>query len=254
MIGSELLENIARQEQTAVFPNIVREYVQHLFLTELYQLPGSEKLLFKGGTALRIVYNSPRFSEDLDFSLFWVPSNEVGSFIDGLFIDVLEKLESTGIKIDINNKSAPTSGGYFGLATLNTNGYAPINIEINISSRTGDSIKAEVDSITNNFVPTYTLYHLPQEVLVDEKIFGALVDRKKPRDYYDLYFMMRKGMLLAEQKKRLGEIAKEIINSSRQVDFQGELGTFLPANQQDIIRNFTQTLERELRNQLSFNQ
>ena len=254
MIGPELLENIARQEQTAVFPNIVREYVQHLFLTELYQLPGSEKLLFKGGTALRIIYNSPRFSEDLDFSLFGVLHNEIKSFVEHLFISVLAKLEGTGIHIEIDNKSASTSGGYFGLATLHTDGYAPINIEINISSRNETSIQGEVDSITNNFVPTYTLYHLPQELLVNEKIFGALIERKKPRDYYDLYFMMRKGMLSAEQKKHLGKIAQEIINSSRQIDFQGELGTFLPANQKDIIKNFPQTLERELRNQLSFNQ
>src|SRR3989344_7141139 len=131
MINNEVLEKLSRQYQTGVFPNIVREYFQHVFLGELYKLPDAGKLLFKGGTVFRIVYNSPRFSEDLDFSLFGVPSNEVGSFIDGLFIDVLEKLESTGIKIDINNKSAPTSGVYFGLATLNTNGYAPINIEIN---------------------------------------------------------------------------------------------------------------------------
>jgi predicted nucleotidyltransferase component of viral defense system len=85
MIETETLENIAKKEQTAVFPNIIREYIQHLFLTELYQLSGSEKLLFKGGTALRIVYHSPRFSEDLDFSLFGVPSNEVGSFVENLF-------------------------------------------------------------------------------------------------------------------------------------------------------------------------
>ncbi|MFA6585559.1 MAG: nucleotidyl transferase AbiEii/AbiGii toxin family protein [Candidatus Paceibacterota bacterium] len=254
MIGPELLENIARQEQTSIFPNIVREYVQHLFLTELYQLPESEKLLFKGGTALRIVYNSPRFSEDLDFSLFGVPSNEIGSFVDRLFLDVLAKLESTGIHIEIDNKSARTSGGYFGLATLNTNGYPPINIEINISSRGGNHIQGEIDSITNNFVPTYTLYHLPQKDMVDEKIFGALIDRKKPRDYYDLYFLMRKGMLSPEQKKHLSEVAKEIIDSSKQVDFQGELGIFLPASQQSIIRDFPQTLEREMRNQLSFNQ
>jgi len=253
MIGPELLENIARQEQTSIFPNIIREYVQHLFLTELYQLPGSEKLLFKGGTALRIVYNSPRFSEDLDFSLFGVFPNEVGSFVEHLFISVLEKLENMGIHIEINNKSAQTSGGYFGLATLNTNGYPPINIEINISSRGERDIQGEVDSITNNFVPTYTLYHLPQEKIVDEKIFGALVERKKPRDYYDLYYMLRKGMLSTEQKKHLGEITKEIVDSSRQIDFQGELGTFLPASQQSIIRDFPQTLERELRNQLSFN-
>src|SRR3989338_9448761 len=150
MIGPELLENIARKEQTSVFPNIVREYVQHLFLTELYQLPESEKLLFKGGTALRIVYNSPRFSEDLDFSLFGVMPNEVGLFVEHLFISVLAKLEGTGIKIEISNKSASTSGGgYFGLATLNTDGYAPINIEINISSRDKSIVQGEVDSITN---------------------------------------------------------------------------------------------------------
>lgn len=252
MIGIELLENIARQEQTSVFPNLVREYAQHLFLAELYQLPGSEKLLFKGGTALRIIYNSPRFSEDLDFSLFGVSSNEIGLFVNHLFLDVLAKIESTGIHIEISNKSAQTSGGYFGFATLYTNGYPPINIEINISSRGENNIQGEVDSIANNFAPTYTLYHLPQETLVDEKVFGALIERKKPRDYYDLYFIMRKGMLSAEQKKRLGEVAQEIIESSKQIDFRGELGVFLPANQQSIVRDFSQTLERELHNQLSF--
>jgi len=28
----------------------------------------SQKLVFKGGTALRLAYGSPRFSDDLDFS------------------------------------------------------------------------------------------------------------------------------------------------------------------------------------------
>ena len=66
--------------------------------------------------------------------------------------------------------------------------------------------------------------------------------------------MMRKGMLSAEQKKRLSKIAKEIIDSSRKIDFQNELVIFLLANQQSIIRDFSQTLEREMHNQLSFNQ
>ena len=153
MIGSDVFERIARQEQTSVFPNIVREYAQHLFLTELYQLQGSEKLLFKGGTALRIVYNSPRFSEDLDFSLFGVSIPEVTKFVEDLFVGVLAKMEANGIRVDINNKSHTTSGGYVGLATLHTDGYAPINIEINISFRNGRGIQGEVDSISNNFVP-----------------------------------------------------------------------------------------------------
>lgn len=253
MIEVNLLENIAKKEQTSVFPNIIREYIQHLFLTELYQFPGSEKLLFKGGTALRIVYNSPRFSEDLDFSLFEVPNNEVEVFIENLFLNVLAKLESTGIHIEINNKSAITSGGYFGLATLHTNNYPPINIEINVNSHDREKMKGEIDSISNNFVPTYTLYHLPQNDLVNEKVFLALMQRKKPRDYYDLYIIMRKGMLSPDQKTQLGKIAREIIENAKQIDFQEELGTFLPINQQSIIRDFSKTLEREMQNQLSLN-
>ena len=251
MVGTELFERIARVEQTSVFPNIVREYTQHLFLTELYQLPGSEKLLFKGGTALRIIYNSPRFSEDLDFSLFGIPISEAAGYIENLFLNVLARMEESGIRIFISNKTMPTSGGYFGLATLHTEGYAAINVEINVSFRNGRGVQGEVDSISNNFVPTYVLYHLPQVELVEEKVFGALIQRKKPRDCYDLYFMMRKGMLSQEQKRRLGSVARGIIEESRGVDFQGELGTFLPANQQAIIRNFSQTLEREMQSQLA---
>lgn len=251
MIENEALEQIALMEQTSVFPNIVREYAQHLFLTELYRLSGSEQLLFKGGTALRMIYGCPRFSEDLDFSLFGVAPSEAQLFVENLFVSVLAEMERAGVQIEIGEKSAPTSGGYFSIATLHVSDYAPIGIGINVSARNGRDIRGEVDSIANNFVPTYTLYHLPKEELVEEKVFGALRERKKPRDYYDLYFIMRRGMFSADQKRRLAMFAQEIIEEAKRVDFQGELGTFLPANQQAIIRDFAQTLEREVHNQLS---
>ncbi len=251
MITSEVLQRIAREQQTSLFPNTIREYVQNVFLSGLYQLPGSERLLFKGGTALHIVYNSPRFSEDLDFSLFVDPYTKAQEFIENLFVNVLSIMENTGIHVELGNKSAPTSGGYFGVATVHIADYAPINIEINISTRGESELKTEVDSIVNGFVPTYTIYHLSQEELVNEKIFGALLERKKPRDYYDLYFMLRHGMLTAEQKRKLGTYASKILESAKVIDFQNELGVFLPANQQVIIKDFSKTLEREMSNQLS---
>ncbi len=48
---------------------IVREFWEMTLLNELAQSKIGEFLVFKGGTALRLVYNSPRFSEDLDFDL-----------------------------------------------------------------------------------------------------------------------------------------------------------------------------------------
>ena len=251
MINNEVLEKLSRQYQTGVFPNIVREYFQHVFLGELYKLPDAGKLLFKGGTALRIIYNSPRFSEDLDFSLFGVTQDKVKSFVEGLFIHVLAEMDHAGIKVELGNKVGPTSGGYFGVATFRMLEYPPVGVEINISSRNGRSVAGEVDSVANNFVPTYTVIHLPQNELIEEKIFDALVKRKKPRDFYDLYFIMRKGILSADQKKRLTKISNDIIADAKKVDFRGELGAFLPADQQAVIRDFPAMLERELNRQIS---
>lgn len=251
MISIETLEKLGRQYQTGVFPNIVREYFQHVFLSELYKLQGSEKLLFKGGTALKIVYGSPRFSEDLDFSLFGVAQNEIKFFVEGLFVHVLGEMARAGIKVELGDKIGATSGGYFGVAIFRMFEYPPVSVEINVSARNCQKVMGEVDSIANNFVPTYTVIHLPQNELVEEKIFGALRERKKPRDFYDLYIIMRKGMLSPEQKKKLGPIKDSIIAEAKKINFKTELGVFLPVDQQVIIRDFSAALERELNSQLS---
>jgi len=251
MISIETLEKLGRQYQVGIFPNIVREYFQHVFLGELYKLPNAEKLLFKGGTALRIIYGSPRFSEDLDFSLFGVAQNEIKFFVEGLFVHVLAEMERVGIRVELGDKIGATSGGYFGVATFRMLEYPPVNVEINISSRNGRIVTREVDSVANNFVPTYTIIHLPQKELIEEKIFGALLERKKPRDFYDFYFMMRKGMISLDQKKRLTKVKDKIISDAKRIDFRDELGAFLPVDQQAVIYDFSTMLERELNRQLA---
>lgn len=251
MISNETFEKLAGQYQTGVFPNIVREYFQHVFLNELYKLPESEKMLLKGGTALRVIYGSPRFSEDLDFSVFGVGQNDLERFVEDLFVKVLAEIERIGIFVELGEKSDKTTGGYFGAATFKVLDYQPVGVEINISSRNGREINGEVDSVVNDFVPTYNLIHLPQEELVEEKVFGALRARKKPRDFYDLYFIMRKGMLSSDQKTRLAELKNEILADAKNINFRGELGAFLRADQQAIISDFNRALEAELTRQIA---
>jgi len=48
---------------------ILREYVQFYLLSRLYTHKESQKIFFKGGTAIHFIYKSPRFSEDLDFTI-----------------------------------------------------------------------------------------------------------------------------------------------------------------------------------------
>jgi predicted nucleotidyltransferase component of viral defense system len=251
MISQESIRKLARQYHAPEHPNIVREYFQHLFLAELYRLDDADRLLFKGGTALRIVYRSPRFSEDLDFTISGVPAHRRKEFVERLFTTVLARIERTGTVVALGPKPGPTSGGYYGEATFKIFGYEPVTVAINISSRAGRAATGEVDMIAGDFIPAYSVFHLAQEELVSEKIFGALMSRGKARDFYDLYFILRHGMLAAGQKRKLAEAKGAILAMAADVDFQSELSVFLPSDQQSIIRDFGKTLKAELDRQLA---
>lgn len=61
-------ELLSRKIHIAQEP-IIREEYEMIFLQALFASQLGESLIFKGGTALRLSYQSPRFSEDLDFAL-----------------------------------------------------------------------------------------------------------------------------------------------------------------------------------------
>ena len=46
---------------------LLREYLQHKILNIVYNSESGRKMVFMGGTALRLTLNNQRFSEDLDF-------------------------------------------------------------------------------------------------------------------------------------------------------------------------------------------
>lgn len=98
MITKDAIQKLASQYRAPEFPNVIREYFQHLFLSQLYKLEGTENLLFKGGTALRMIYGSPRFSEDLDFSIFYIERHQQKDFIESIFAKVLIEIERVGRK------------------------------------------------------------------------------------------------------------------------------------------------------------
>ena len=59
----------------AFHKHILKEYIELLALEHLSQSPYAPKLVFIGGTNLRLVLGLDRFSEDLDFdSLFTFPA------------------------------------------------------------------------------------------------------------------------------------------------------------------------------------
>ena len=129
MIEAKILKQLSERQQTTM-DNVVKEYLQHLFLSFLYREKKSESLLFKGGTALRLVWRSPRFSEDLDFTGSKISINQ----IEALAELVLEQMENEGIAADIE-ESKKTSGGYLAIFHFKTDEYES-GIQVEVSLRT----------------------------------------------------------------------------------------------------------------------
>lgn len=236
MITQEQIKKLAIKYQSTQL-NVEREYFQHLFLSYFYQQPQAEKIYFKGGTALRIIYSSPRFSEDLDFSAKKINIRD----IEQALVNTLNEIEKENINVAIK-EAKTTSGGYLASIVFEASGTQPILIEIEISLRQAKS-NGDAIAIGNNLTPPYTIFSLSLQQLVDEKI-QALLSRKKPRDFYDLYFILRSNLLPASKKGILSKVLKTLRQTN--VNFEKELKQFLPKTHWVLIRDFKQALEREI--------
>lgn len=236
MIQRETLARIATLNQTTEI-NIAREYCQHLFLRALYRQKGSERVMFKGGTALKIAYGSPRFSEDLDFSGFGVGIDQ----IEGWILAVMEEFKLNAVGTELR-ESKPTSGGY--LASLDCRVYDyPLRILVEISLRKRNGFRGQGTLVTPDYLPAYALTLLPESALVEEKI-AALLTRGKPRDFFDLYFLLRKGLITPPMKPKLKTVKNTL--EELNMDFHAELAQFLPRSTLGIMRDFRATLREEL--------
>ena len=245
MIEKKQVQNLAQVWQTTA-DNVIREYFQQLFLSGLYQEKGSDSLLFKGGTALRIIWQSSRFSEDLDFTGVNIAIKGIEALMEG----ALAKTEMEGILPEIV-ESKSTSGGYLAIFQFEASGYKS-HIQIEVSLRNGKKALGTAVLIQSALVAPYTLIHLKEEQLVSEKIRACLT-RGKARDFYDLYFIFRSRMAFKDafiQDKQLkAKILKAI--KSKKLDFRRELKVFLPVNQRMIIKDFSKIPMAEIERNLA---
>jgi len=117
-------------------------------------------------------------------------------------------------------------------------------MKFEVSLRKGIKIEGELVTIIGDFTIAYTLLHLPTKELVSEKI-QALLERGKPRDYYDLYFLLRHPALNKfVDKRRLNKIWNNL--DKVQIDFKRELSVLLPVSHHMILKNFKNNLKREI--------
>lgn len=236
MLNPENFIKFTKLFQTDI-ENVMREYCQHLFLSYLYQQKGSERMLFKGGTALRVVCRSPRFSEDLDFTGIAISHRQ----IEVIVISTIEMIKNTGIPV-ISRESKPTTGGYLGIVEFQING-TTLCIQIEVSLRNTKKIVGSRAVIISEYLPPYTLVHIPIRELIEGKI-AALTARRKPRDFYDYYFLLSGDFPVVREGKTIA-LVLSLLHSTK-INFRFELKKFLPASHANLLRDFKKILEQKL--------
>lgn len=195
--------------------NVVREDYEMGFLKEILESEYGKSFVFKGGTALRLAYNSMRFSEDLDFSL-------IGKISWQNIKKILEKRAADfgTIKIKELREKHYT---YFALFSIKEDFLPqPFLLKIEISKRLVDWKKGKDFELLQLATPVCILATAGFVITVerayqDKK--SAARERVKGRDLFDLWWLGQK----------LNKREKPLVNKrfNRKI-VEAELKRFLP--------------------------
>jgi len=235
----KMLEKYDLSDPNASF-DALREILQEIVLLGLYDAGFFKRAAFYGGTALRILHNLPRFSEDLDFSLLESnPKFNLKPYEDA----IISSLKAFGFDVSIeikekNNSSAIASAFVKGNTIehlININ--APKDITNKIHRDQAVKIKLEVDTNpplefeTQNVIRltprpfSINAFTLPS--LYAGKMHAILCrawsSRPKGRDWYDLVWYIANDVELDKKhlKARLSQGCKYL--ESNEINIPNEL-------------------------------
>jgi len=222
-IKSYFQDNLQKSEK-----NILREYLQYKILKILFDSKISSNISFIGGTALRIIYNLPRFSEDLDFDNFDLNEKD----FNNVALEVKRELTLEGLGVEVNPYSMDGTFHY-------EIKFPGLLFENKLSPHKNEKILIKVDTqpqgfeyipdikLLNKFDVFCNVHVTPIDILLSMK-FNAVFNRKRTqgRDFFDIVFLLAKTkpnydflrkMLNIENSK---ELKKELILKCKKLDFK----------------------------------
>lgn len=245
MLNISEIEKLYPENQKPFKRNILREYLQYKMLQIIFESDYSPKLSFMGGTCLRVVFGTGRFSEDLDFDNFGLTVKE----FDDLSDIVSTQLKNDGYKVEIKTVHKGAFRCYVRIPQLLFNnklsGFQEEKILIQLDTE-AQKFDYKPDSfILNKFDIISRIYHTPKNILLSQKIW-AILNRKtaKGRDFYDTMFLLsiaEPDYNYLEMKagiKDIGQLKAKLRAKVKTINFkqlEKDVGPFL-INPSDIKR------------------
>lgn len=193
---------IERAERLGLNPeNTVREILQKLVLYSISYVNLDRYYIFQGGTALRLVYGSPRFSLDIDLTLVSRDIDMVSKDIVKIRNVLAKVLAADNINIDvIGEKIFLDEGFYRCLFSIDTRRFLKrrvrIKIEVNIGRYRGIMFSREIIDIEYPFRTAIGVsVKTPSQLLADKisSLAGGIHrDIIRWRDIFDIYWLRKK--------------------------------------------------------------
>jgi len=180
----DIAENQARDLKIDV-TQVVREFWEIIILKGLFDSPEGKFLIFKGGTVLRLVYGSPRFSEDLDFSLTL-------DRLKGRFKTLIRKIVAPYPELTITDLEVKYYTYLGEIKVMQDYLPSPFRIKIEISKRRMRVYNSELALISS---PVSTVQFLGRVATLKQLYKDKLTcikGRAKPKDIFDLWYISQK--------------------------------------------------------------
>lgn len=217
MLDQAYLQELGKRLRIAPL-NVLRENAEVGLLQTMTENGLTNRLIFYGGTALRLAYGSPRFSEDLDFLI----TREITTTELEKSLKRFSQTYSGSSLRDIKDKRYTL----FGMINIAHPGLKhPINVKIEISKKK-NGLKTELiplSSPCSHLTPIVVVPTIQAMFTLKEK---AVAGRDEPRDWFDLWY-------IAKHLKREFAPPREFPFVPR--DFRRELKRFLPQDKWPII-------------------
>ena len=174
---------------------LMREYLQIRILDFISQSPQAGSLHFLGGTALRIVHDNQRFSEDLDFDNRGLDESQLRQIANS----VEKKLQLEGYDVELKHVTRGAWHAYFKFPGLlyqeGILGYREEKLTIRLDAEKQPFDYAPEHFILNRFEVFTTILTVPLPLLLAQKYAAILTrPRKMGRDFYDAVFLIAKGV------------------------------------------------------------
>lgn len=173
--------------------NVAREYLQARLLSALQRAGAMIPLAFHGGTALRFLYNSARYSEDLDFALEREPARyDLRAYLEAIRRDLAA--EGYALELKVNDRKAVHSAFVRFPELLFELNLAPtrserLAVKLEVDTRPPQGAGLETTVVRRHVV--LQLQHHDRASLLAGKLH-AILQRPflKGRDVYDLIWYL----------------------------------------------------------------